>query len=315
MPTSTSFDAAAEYPPSEASAIRAPCGTRIRTGWKYPDNGPPRSSRRLPIAPGGMVPAFSQCTGRSCARAARPGTRQASAAHSSMPSTRVRPGERASTSTVVMGNIVQMLVRLRDECLDLRVFGLARSLWARSAVSPGASARTAASASAALAVMVERIHPRRQQADRLALCLIDTHVVVRPRVVEPRPLLHRLDHLRDRRRHLYVCAVYHHMLLQTGRYAQWHVRRTRQSNRSARDRHTPLRSARDHVGRHSWRTLSTRRHSHRHVGSGAIAWPAAHVAAAVVHRSTLVHGTTLAHRAAFAVRSSLAHWSTFTVRS
>ena len=44
-------------PPSSASAIRAPSGARIRTGWKYPDNGPPRMSRRLPIAPGGMAPA------------------------------------------------------------------------------------------------------------------------------------------------------------------------------------------------------------------------------------------------------------------
>ena len=34
--------ATSEKPPSAASAIRAPCGARIRTGWKYPDNGPPR---------------------------------------------------------------------------------------------------------------------------------------------------------------------------------------------------------------------------------------------------------------------------------
>src|SRR3954465_14555156 len=184
MPTSTSLLAAAEYPLSIASAIRAPCGARIRTGWKYPDNGPPRSSRRLPIAPGGMAPAFSQCTGRSCARAARPGTRQTSTAHSSMPSTRVPRGGRASTSTVVLGNIVQMLVRLRDQCLELRVFETDRSLRARSAVS------TAATRAAGAAVVVERIQPRRKQPNRFTLRLVDTYVVVRPRIVEARTLLH-----------------------------------------------------------------------------------------------------------------------------
>src|SRR4051794_22088681 len=182
MPTSTSFDAAAEYPLSIASAIRAPCGARIRTGWKYPDTGPPRSSRRLPIAPGGMAPAFSQCTGRSCARAARPDARPTSTAHSSMPSTRVRRGERASTSTVVMGNVVQMLVTLRIAYLALRAREKHGSLWARSAVGPSASALLSV-------VMMKHIgHPRRQQPNGLALCLVDTHVVVRPRVVHTRPL-------------------------------------------------------------------------------------------------------------------------------